>query len=425
MRGYLYTALTVLMFITLFTMTYYFHAKTFTMSQVDIGAEKTRALFDDVTDDISSIVQVSASVNNSEKLTYHFKDTFPASINLTEAFTNYTRFINTTYASKVSSTLILNCSRYADGSAPQDFILNPVGYSWGYVNASKEKIYLLNSSGGDGPEKLSLTFDLTGEAIGDLIWLEAEDFSGADDVVSEGGASQDEYLRQVTLASDTFAVPYEVNYTLWVRTVYDRAHRNFTVEVAGKNSTRFDIRNSAPESTYKWFNDTLVAHNLTEGEHTVKIYQGPGSVTECVDAVVLTTSYQVFDNVAPITRPVDPFEEDIELGQDLTLSLKLFFHNVNYSFDADTLSRTGKTHWNLTFEDLDSLTITVGNATWDKTSHSSMAAVIKDTNNNSRTTLDAKITFPQISDKAFVQSGCSLEKDDAHPRKNTLWLAYG
>jgi hypothetical protein len=424
MRGYLFSALTVLMFLSLFTVTAYFYGKDLSSRRLDIHHEKTAGIFDDVTSDLKSILNLTTDLNNTAKATYGFHDRIPAYWNVSEAVGAYATFLNTTYAREINSVIYLDTGHMSSSTASVDFILQPFLYSYGYGNLTKEELWLRNYTLDDEPEWINLTLDFGDEGINDLIWLESEDLSGADTVVSDNGASRDEYLQDFTLASTTISVPFTLNYTLWVRTVYDNASRNFTVQVDGVNSTRFDIRDvGATSLAYRWFNDTTVSFNPGAGDKILKVYPGPGSTTESIDVVLLTSEYIDLDNIAPISRPPDPVEVYNATDGDMNLDLELLFYNTNYSYHTEDLSRSAKSEWNFTLNDDDGVRVRFGGVTAGGVgSYSSMYVLLNNTVNDSFAVADTVVRFPDAGGRAHVDGNATLTVSGTISRSDRIWL---
>ena len=426
MKGYLFSALTVLMFMSLFTLTYYFYARGLSSARLDIQHEKASMVFDDARSDVEDILNLTVELNNSAKATFRFHDTVPAGWNISEAAGLYAAFINTTYARELNSVMYLDAGGLSSSTNPVDFTIHPFRYSYGYGNLSKREVWLRNRTLAQEPESINLTIDLSGEWMNDLVWLEAESLDGADTVVENEGASEDRYLQDFTLASTTVSVPFQMSYTLWVRAVYDNSSKNFTVEVDGRNSTRFDVRDeSATSLAFRWFNDTKVTFNLTAGSKIMKVYPGPGSTTESVDVILLTSEYLNLDNEAPIIRPADPAEVYNATGGDLETGLTILFQNVNYTYGTDSLSRTALSEWNFTFNDDDSLRINLGGVTAGVGSYSSMRVRLDDSANGSRASMDTAVRFPAAGGRAYVDGNCTLRMWGPIGRHDRIWLAKG
>ncbi|MFH1055427.1 MAG: hypothetical protein V1744_04965 [Candidatus Altiarchaeota archaeon] len=432
MKGYLFTALTVLMFMSLFMVSYYFYVKSSATVRLDIGAEKTAALFDDVSCDLAAKLDLKAAVDNSDKTLYSFNDRIPAGWDIPSAVRNYSTFLSSTYAEQTNLKLTPDLTALSSPSDEVDLEVMPFHYYYGYSNLSKEKTWFRNKAitnpPPSDPEAYDMTLDFNGEGVEDLVWEEGEDFSGGSITTTpHSEASEGEYAESFDGAiTRSVYIPFDTNYTLWVRTVFDNSTKNLTVEVDGKNSTQFNIRNDSSSSlAFKWFNDTAVIFNLTEGNKLIRVYPGPASTTDSLDVVLLTTRYYDLDNTAPITRPVDQAEVNFTGGVDLRLSLTVRFNNVNHTLESENIDSNALSEWNFTFNDGDSVRINFGAVDVSEVPSYSMAVLINDTVNGSFGLANTTVTFEASGGRAYVDSGCTLSQAGTLSRSDRIWLAKG
>ncbi|MFH0861518.1 MAG: hypothetical protein V1875_00675 [Candidatus Altiarchaeota archaeon] len=424
MKGYLFTTLTVLMFLSLFMMTYYFSGKSVSIARSDIKAAKTATMFDDAAGDVAGIQDLKASVEKTGGQTkVSFFDRVPAAWDIPAAAAGYAKFVNSTYSAESGSQLALDCGNLTDPSAELGHPVYPLNYSWGWGNSSKRTLWFRNMSTGYGLAEFNLILGFGDDSISDFIWLEAEDFlADGGTATDEADASEGTYMSDFSLLQRVVDVPLPLNYTLWVRVYNDNASKNFTVEIGGVNSTRFDLRDwEATGPYYRWFNDTLVVFNMTAGQKTVKIIPDPSSGTESVDVVLLSTRYLDPPNEPPISPPPDPFEMQNTSSGGLALGIRAEFANANYTFTTSKASVSARTGWNITFDDGDWIRIVFG----QEPTPGSMLLEINNETNSSRGTVNATATFPFDAEPVYAGSGCSLRKDDPIMRTSELWLARG
>jgi len=424
MKGYLFTTLTVLMFLSLFLTTYYFSGKSLAISRSDIRAAKTATLFDDAAGDVAGLQDLHASVEKTGFRTLvSFSDRVPAAWDIPASADGYAAFVNSTYAEETGSRLVLDCGNLSNRSVALEHMVYPLNYSWGWSNASKKTVWLKNVSSGYGLQGLNITLDFRDDSISDDIWLEAENFTADMGIpADDADASQEVYMLDFNGLSTVVDVPLSLNYTLWVRVRADNADKNFTVEVAGRNSTRFDIRDPVATGPYfRWYNETQVIFNMTAGKKTVKVIPDPSSGTESVDVVLLSTRYLDPPNEPPITPPADPFQAGNESGGSLPLSINALFANVNYSFYAADAAETGHSTWNMTFDDGDSARLAFG----AQPAPGSMLLQFNNETNSSFGRVNATAAFAATAQTVYADSGCTLRKDDPIARTNRLWLAIG
>jgi hypothetical protein len=427
-KGYLYTVLTVLMFTSVFTVSYLYYVRSSALSAADIEPLKTAGIFGCAAANVGRIAGVSAALSNGpSEVRVRFDDAIPAGRDIPAAVAAYANFTNGSFASEVNTPLSFECAALSSAASAVDFPLSPVNYSWGYGNLSKRVIWFRNLSAVGGPGSVNVTLDFRGERIGDIVWAEAEDFSmTGGEVISDGEASGDAYARGYSLMERTVYVPLHLNYTLWVRTLVENSSLNFTVEVGGVNSTRFDIRDySAATPYFAWFNDTLVTFNMTPGDKAVKVHPDPSSDTEALDVVVLTTDYRQFDDAAPITPPRDPLTMLNTTGGDLAAGLTLLFSNANYTYSAPDLSGGGASEWGFVFADNDSLKVTLGGVSSPFRGSRSLLLELDDAFNGSSGTVNMTASFPPVEGNAYADSGCTLAQTGRLSRTDRLWLARG
>ncbi len=419
MRGYLFTALTVLMLASLFVFSYYFYTTDYASTAADIRAEKTANVFDDVACDVEEILGLDAAVRAGSDTVYGFNDRFPAA-GIPSTIRNYTDYVEGAYATETAAELSLNAGALSSATASVDFTLHPFKYAYGYGNLSKKTVWFRNLTLEYEPLELNLTLDFRGENAKDMIWTEAEDYSlTGETVVDDSDASEDSYVRDFASMNTFIDVPLNVNYTLWVRTVYDNSSKNFTVEIDGRNSSRFDLRDEgASSASFKWFNDTD-EFNLTAGVKTVKVHS-LGAGTESIDVIMLTTDYLDLAD-AHNTRPRDPFTFYNISGGDMEVNVKVLFDNANHTHTSD-LSRTAESQWNITFRDGDGVNVRLGGADGH---YSSFTAALNDTVNSSNGNLNSSAVFSDTGDERYVDSGCTLNQAGGLARTGRLWLAAG
>jgi hypothetical protein len=425
-RGYMFSALTTLMFLSLFVATYYFYGKALATTRADITADKTAGFFDDVQGDVTTLIDLRTDIDDGNPVAVTFNDRIPAAWDIPSSIRNYSNFLSTTYSNEVSSRLSLNASALSSANTTVNFTIYPYRYAYGYPNLSKTEVWLVNESLDYQPQGLRLGFDFTNEGINDLIWLEAEDFQPGYVVNTYNSqASMQHYFEDFDYMNKTVEVPVNMNYTLWVRTIWDESVKNFTVSIDGKNSTQFNIRhpNSAP--TFKWFNDTQVTFNLTAGFRNITVYPSPASGTESIDVILLTTRYVALPDSVPIVRPKDQIEVANASGGGWTFNMTMMFANVNYTFGTGDLARDATSQWNITFNDDDSVRILVGNVTLGYPRTSGLMVDINDTVNGSFGTVNTTIRFPYLGGETYVDSDCTLNVTSQLDRFDTLWLARG
>jgi len=426
MRGYMFTILTVLMFLSLFTVTYYFWGKSMASAGADITAQKTAGVFDDVAGDLSSLTGLMARIDTTDPVVVRFDDRVPAAWDVTASVRNYSVFLQGAYADEIGAKIEFSPGSLSATTAASDFRVYPYMFSYGWSNNSKDVVWLRNASLDLSPTQTNLTLDLKGENIEDLVWTEAEDFTYDDSgLKTEGEDFSGGFLMEdFAYMTKTVEVPFPMNYTLWVRAVYDDTEKNFTVEVDGRNATRFDIWNPEGSGDYKWFNDTLVVFNLTEGPKTIKVFSSASSCTESLDVVVLTTKYMNFGNSAPITPGPDPFEFNPVTGGDWEANLDILFSNVNYTLATSELSRTAASEWNMTFNDGDWMRLQLGGTNRQQNGISSAHLTSDSSQNGSSGLLNLTASFSP-GGKAYVDSGCDMTLAGKIRRSGTVWLATG
>jgi hypothetical protein len=426
-KGYLFTALTVLMFLSLFMLTYYFFAKSYAATAEDISSEKAANLFDDVSDDLAEKMGVGAALNRSGALVLRFDDRIPAAWDVGNATLEYADFIEGILGPEINADLELRTGSLASSTAAVEYEILPVDYAYGYGNLSKRRIWFRNMTTAYKPNSIGLALDFREEGINDIVWSEAENFTAEDGVKTwDADASGGEYMEDFTRLEGTVNIPLSLNYTLWVRAAVDNSSKNFTVEVGGKNSTRFDIREADASSTvFRWYNDTLVAFNMTPGDKTVKVIPEPSSGTESVDVVLLTTKYVSPPDTPPIVRLHDPLEVDNVTGGDMGAEVRVRFRNANYSYATDELSRTGASNWNFTFDDGDSVDIKLGGVIAGRHSFSSMVVALDNSTNGSFGYMNTTASFDPVNGRVYVDSGCDLRLAGRVSRSDRAWLAKG
>jgi len=426
-KGYLFTALTTLMFLSLFMVTYYFFSNASLTSGPDISAEKTASIFDDIETNLAKLVGVNVRVNNSDYTVYGFSDRVPAQTDIVASVRNYSAFLQSTYSLEANAALAPDFTALSSSTQAVSYMIYPQGYSWGYSNLSKKTLLFKNVTQDAEPQALDVKFDYSGEGISDLIWLEAENFTLENGVVVEDiSASDGRYVEDFTLMSTTVYVPLALNYTLWVRSVSDNSPKAFKVEVGGINSSLFDT--SDPEATspyFKWFNDSVVVFNMTPGDNVIRVYPDPASGTEAIDVILLNaTPVDLPDD--PLDMPLDdPFVVERTLGGNLSFDLTVLFANVNYTYSTQSLNRKGQSNWNFTFNDGDKAALTVGDPVGGGKSYSSLRLSVSDSVNGSSGTINASVTFPKTEGEVFVDSGASLAIPGRLSRADRLWLAKG
>ena len=415
-KGYLYTALTLLMFTTIFTGAYYFYINALANSKTDIEAENTAYVFADVADDISAIVGLKVDVENGDELIYRFSDTMPGSENLSERLGNYTVFLENNVSKWVNMDLALNTTGFNEFM----FSVYPVEYSWMYLDDLKHEIVLKNTSNSASLIQINLSCDLRGERIEDNIWIEAENMDGATNNVSYAEASNGIHVEDFTELRTTIDVPFDGNYSLWVRSWVDATKKIFTVTVGGMESMAFDLRDKdLPDGEYQWNNDTVNIFSLAAGENTVFVSPKPSSKTEAVDVIFLTTHNVPLDNVAPIEPPLDWFSWRIVSGS-LDANIELGFDNANYSFSGTAISNTLPSWWNITFLDGDSIFLVLGGIYPVEPTKSSMYVKLDDSVNSSSVGINVSAKFAPVTGKAFVDSNITLR---AGARKDEIRFA--
>ena len=92
-KGYLYTAVTVLMFLTVFTMALYFLASHSRDVASQISAAKTQSMFADIARDIEEVTGPKVTIEDGAQLSIRFEESLPAAANLSASYQAYKEFL--------------------------------------------------------------------------------------------------------------------------------------------------------------------------------------------------------------------------------------------------------------------------------------------------------------------------------------------
>jgi|GEM_PF-3996475 len=427
MKGYLYTALTVLMFMSLFLVSYFFFLHSMADSAPTIWAEKTGYLFSDIEDDLSSVLGAKTTADVVDDAVYSIEVELPGPGNMSYRLDNYSAHIGGSFAREMAEELELDVSSLASSTSAISFELYPTDYSFGFGNLSMRSVWVANHSGASAPKEVNITVWAVGENIEDNMWLEAEGFSGSGfDEVADNDASDDAYLLDFTEMSSSAYVPFTANYTVWVRALVDDTWKNITVEVDGKNTSELDLRREGEfTAEWGWYNDTVVAFNLSEGDIDIKVHPGPDSTTESLDVVFLTTGYTSLDNSPPIGIAADPARITRSLAGSLGLNLLLAFDNRNLTYQTGAQADDAPSIWNLTLADGDTLSVVAGGVGVFGKAETGAMVDLDDEGNGSAALVNITVSFGSSGGEVGIGSGLVLMKGGTRPRNATLWLAHG
>jgi hypothetical protein len=423
MRGYLFSALTALLFLSAFMFSIYFLAYSRAAYMTDIRWQKTACLFDDVAGDIQALTMLSGRVDNGGQTVVYFYDSLGHDYDIPSAVRNYSIFLSGNYSGFANLRLNVDFAALSSSTRDVDCVISPAGFSYGYSNLSKKKVFFRNISAENPPKAVNMSFGFLDDIIEDIVWVEAQDMDSLNAVVADDeDASAGAYVRDFSRLNTTEYFGLRRNYTLWVRAFSDDTDKNFTVEVAGENSSRFDIRDEGGTGGFMWFNDTLKAFNLSEGYHSIRVH--PGSGTASVDVILLSTKHVTPDNSPPIERPLDGISVFERPGEDLDYTLNVFFDNGNYSI-IRRLDRAEVSQWNLTFEDGDILKLRVGGLSSLTPGESVFEVVFDNHENSSSGSFNSTALFDSTGERAYVGCGIELTSHGDFYRSDEIWLAKG
>jgi hypothetical protein len=406
-RGYLYTVLTVMLLLSLFTLAYYFHSKASSQAySFDIRAEKTANIFDDVQGDLSVLFGLNASVNRSSVIMVVFEDKIPAGYNISSVLEDYKSFLEDQYSDYANANITLD-----DSQLEPEFILGSYDFLYTYPDWWKHEVRVYNTS--------NLTDDLIGydvwgrlssETLFDSVWIECEHFEGVNcSNTSHENASNGWYARSWSNASldcgnynpldHTTLIPLTTDYTLWVRSGDDNlSDARFMVEVDGVNSTKIFGKHNDDNSTldFQWLNggDFSLTASSTAAI-AIKVYSINKEFAESCDVMLLTTdSTYSPENYPPLGKLNDTLIITKKSGGNLTLDLNLEFKNVNLSYSASNLLRNETTQFTMNFTSGDALDMKFGRVdagtSWRE---SSMNVKINNTAGGEQADLTTRVMF--------------------------------
>jgi hypothetical protein len=427
-KGYFFTLLTILMFLSLFTMTYFFFGRSMASARSNINYEKISSLFDDVTFDLGHIIGLQVALEHTDPVGITFYDRIPATHDIPQAIDGYKAFLEGKYARDSNLRLTLDAAALSSSTQSAEFLIYPYHWAYGYANLNKDQVWLRNRTDANDPLGINVSIDAMGEGINDIIWLEAENMSAdngydkADPLASEG-----HYMERFLELSKDVDFPAKLRYNLWVRSAIDNSSKNFTVEVDGINSSRFNIRQ--PDATgyeFRWFNDTITTYNITPGVRKVRVYPETAAGTYSVDVVLLTTRTLTLDNVAPIDRPNDPIEFTKRTGEGWKSGIDVRFSNTNVTYYTNDASGRNLTEWNFTFDDGDLMRVHLGAVqAAGRLTRNGMLVVVNSSVNSSHVGLNTTAVFPGNGADIYVYSGATLNQSGSVSRFDRLWFAKG
>ncbi|MBD3388463.1 MAG: hypothetical protein GF414_06125 [Candidatus Altiarchaeales archaeon] len=388
-RGYLFTALTFFMLISVFSLAYFYHGINADGRYFDVTPMKNRAINDNIGENLEETLGLDISVNRSGNVTVEFEDYIPSSYNVTYAVVNYSDYVNTKYKASVNSNITLDVTQFN-----LLFPIDPYSFTYGWENDFKRGILAYNTS---SDTSTFIGYDIVAtfadDRIYDVMWLEGENLTGGGDNTASGSASGGYYksgIAEPDVLTRTVTSPLTTNYTLWVRSLDNQStDHQFIVGVGGVNSSSNFGEHTAGGWAYGWeMGDNFT---VTAGPLDVKVY-GLASNTAAVDVIMLASDPDVDPNdYGGFGRPPDTLEAGADTG-DLDFTFHIEFDNLKYSYAGD-LNKSGESTFNFTFKDNDSVRFTIGKYVHDGLRTESYRARLNNSRSGSRGTVKTMMRF--------------------------------
>ncbi len=354
-RGYLFTVVTVLMLMSVFTVAYYYHSRQALTTYYEITPYKNRAVDDNVKVNSQDVLGLYVQIARNRNVTITFEDHVPSPYNVTAAILDYAAHINNRSRMDINSNIT-----YDVGGFDRLFPIEPFGYVYGWPDDYKGGIMVYNTSvETDNINGYDITANFTGENIQDTIYQEAENMSGYSALAASGSASGGYYANLLPAGRmwRNITIPFSENYTLWVRSRdNETASHQFKVEVGGRNSSVNFGEHTDGGWSFGWQRGD--EFNLTGGYAMLRVIGLYGN-NASVDAILLATDKDLDPgDWPPYGEPHDPLYVSATPGS-LQFNLTAYFANHNYTYGRGLNASYGNT-FNFTFIDGDSLSIRAG-----------------------------------------------------------------
>lgn len=375
-RGYLFTVVTVLMLMSVFTVAYYYHSRQALTTYYEITPYKNRAVDDNVKVNSQDVLGLYVQIARNRNVTITFVDHVPSPYNVTAAILDYAAHINNKSKMDINSNITYDVAGF-----DRLFPIEPFGYVYGWVDDFKRGIRVYNTTvETDNINGYDITANFTGENIQDTIYQEAENMSGMSWIGASAQASGGFYAKLLPTGRmwKNITVPFTVNYTLWVRSRDNETTSNqFKVELAGRNSSVNFGEHTDGAWSFGWQKGD--EFNLSEGYAMLRVIGLYGN-NASIDAILLATDKDLDpDDWPPYGEPHDPLYVSATPGS-LGFNLTAQFANHNYTYSGG-LNNSYPNTFNFTFIDEDSLSIRAGLLNMDGLRGKSVEIAINSTAN--------------------------------------------
>jgi len=366
MRGFLFTALTIMMFMSLFAVSVYFYEQTQAEAEaLEIRHIKSRAMYDDVYTDIEHIQNMSSDINRTlTDVEIIYSDFLPPPWNITEVLNNYSIFLGDVYEKELNTNLDMNVSERVP-----EYPMVPFWYVYGYPSYYKPRVYVMNTSRSiDLLTGYELNVWAPEESLEDVIWVEAEDLEGDRVLLSGEGAYSNESIKRwaANILNKTVQAPLDTNYTLWVRSRDNLSTSlQFKVEVNGVNSSStFGDHASTESLTWGWEQGDEFHLNNQTNISLYSVSDTEFKATQLDVLVLKTTSEPISYDFSPPDNLTDnlvhkPDELSPHTSTHMDVDLNIYAQDLNYTYSG-TVNHTGSSNWVFVFADNTTLNTSFG-----------------------------------------------------------------
>jgi len=144
-QGFFYTTLTILLLGCVFTLAYLYHL-TYGVTEegATIEALQVYNLFDDVEESLREIMKLQPSLNRTKNLSLTFSEICNVDEDITTTLTRYKNFLQNYFKTRSKLNFTLNFQSLE--TLPIDFLLQPLNYTYTYLDGNKRTILLYNNS---------------------------------------------------------------------------------------------------------------------------------------------------------------------------------------------------------------------------------------------------------------------------------------
>jgi hypothetical protein len=350
------------MLMSIFTVAVYFYRQAgVSAKSLEIRHIKTRAIYDDVLSDIEYITNMSSDINRTlQTVEVTFIDFLPPPWNISDVLLNYSVFIQEYYEKELNTNITLDLSLVTS-----EYPIIPYNFLYGYPDFYKKEVFVLNTTNDTSLlSAYELNAWLASDTIQDVIWIEAEDFSGTGFIENDAAAYAGKYVKNWSgNLTQTVDALLDTNYTLWVRSADDNVeNHSFRVKVDGvANSFAFGDHGTTGSMDWGWEEGDEFA---VAGSTSISL-EILGSSTAQADVILLkTTPYSIPYGLSPPNILIDTLIEEPSTvspttSSSIAVDINVYAGNLNYSFSG-RVNQSALSNWSFVFEDNDTINLTFG-----------------------------------------------------------------